>query len=126
MHSLLRVPLRDGRPVLPPRARHGGKLWAELTDEEHRRLPGDQEAIVSQGAIAIHANEHLATSDRGVIMTRTMLEKAMAAVARGDDPPGILRDPARDIVLTIAGNAIDGGTPDEAPRAPAIARVERS
>src|SRR5262245_20109598 len=31
MYSLLRVPLRDGRPALPPRARHDGKLWAELT-----------------------------------------------------------------------------------------------
>jgi hypothetical protein len=47
MYSLLRVPLRDGQPVLPPRARHRGKLWAELTEEEHQRMPGDAEAMVS-------------------------------------------------------------------------------
>ena len=106
MYSLLRVPLRDGQPVFPPRARHDGKLWAELTEEEHHRMPGDKEAIVSQGPIAIHANEHLATSDRGVIMTRRALKAAIDAVARGEDPPGILRDPARDVVTTIAGNAV--------------------
>ena len=106
MYSLLRVPLADGRPVLPPRARHNGKLWAELTDEEHRRMPGDKEAIVSQGPIAIHANEHLAASDQGVIMTRRMLKTALEAVARGEDPAGIVRDPARDVIATIAGNAI--------------------
>jgi phenylpropionate dioxygenase-like ring-hydroxylating dioxygenase large terminal subunit len=106
MYSLLRVPLADGQPVLPPRARHNGKLWAELTDEDHRRMPGDKEAIVSQGPIAIHANEHLAASDQGVIMTRTMLKTALEAVARGEDPAGIVRDPARDVIATIAGNAI--------------------
>jgi hypothetical protein len=107
MYSLLRVPLRDGQPVLPPRARHNGKLWAELTEEEHHRMPGDKEAIVSQRPIAIHAGEHLATSDRGVIMTRKMLKTAIDALSRGEDPPGILRDPAHDVVITIAGNAVD-------------------
>ena len=70
-------------------------------------MPGDKEAQISQGPIAIHANEHLATSDRGVIMTRKTLEAAIDAVARGrHDPAGILRDPARDVVATIAGNAV--------------------
>jgi nitrite reductase/ring-hydroxylating ferredoxin subunit len=106
MYSLLRVPVRDGAPVFPPRARHGGKLWAELTEEERHRMPGDKEAQESQGPIAIHANEHLASSDRGVIMTRQMVTRAIDAVARGEDPPGILRDPAHDVIATIAGNAV--------------------
>jgi len=107
MYSLLRVPVRDGRPVMPPRARHNGKLWAELTDDERHRMPGDKEAIESQRPIAIHANEHLATTDRGVIMTRKMVKSAIDAVAGGADPAGILRDPARDVVTTLAGNAIE-------------------
>jgi hypothetical protein len=37
--------------------------WAELTEEEHQRMPGDAEAMVSQRPIAIHALEHLASSD---------------------------------------------------------------
>jgi nitrite reductase/ring-hydroxylating ferredoxin subunit len=106
MYSLLRVPLRDGCPVLPPRARHGGKLWAELTEEEHHRMPGDKEAIVSQRPIAIHALEHLATTDRGVIMTRRMVAQAIAAVSAGNDPAGVLRDPAASLITTTAGNAV--------------------
>jgi hypothetical protein len=106
MYSLLRVPLRDGCSVLPPRARHGGKLWAELTEEEHHRMPGDKEAIVSQRPIAIHALEHLATTDRGVIMTRRMVAQAIAAVSAGNDPAGVLRDPAASLITTTAGNAV--------------------
>ena len=105
MYSLLRVPLGpDGRPVLPPRARHNGKLWAELTEEEHQRMPGDNEAIVSQRPIAIHALEHLATSDRGVIMVRKILKREIDTVGTGADPMGAIRDAARDLVTTTAGN----------------------
>jgi hypothetical protein len=106
MYSLLRVPVRDGRPVMPPRARHGGKLWAELTEDERQRMPGDAEAMVSQGPIAVHALEHLASSDRGVTMLRRLLAQQMAAVGRGEDPAGLLRDPTRDLVATTAGNAV--------------------
>ncbi len=103
MYSLLRVPLgADGRPQMPPRARHGGKRWAELTEEEHQRMPGDQEATVSQRPIAVHALEHLATSDRGVIMTRRMLRRAIEAVRAGADPARL----ALDLVTTTAGNHV--------------------
>jgi nitrite reductase/ring-hydroxylating ferredoxin subunit len=111
MYSLLRVPVSDGRPVLPPRARHAGKLWAELTEDEHHRMPGDKEAIVSQGPIAIHANEHLASSDRGVILTRRMVARALATVREGGDPPGMIRDPAARLVTTTAGNAVLAAQP---------------
>jgi nitrite reductase/ring-hydroxylating ferredoxin subunit len=106
MYSLLRVPVRDGRPVFPPRARHGGKLWAELTEEEHHRMPGDKEAIVSQRPIAIHALEHLATTDRGVILTRRMVARAIDAVSGGHDPAGVRRDPGASLITTVAGNAV--------------------
>jgi hypothetical protein len=107
----MRVPVSDGRPVLPPRARHAGKLWAELTEDEHHRMPGDKEAIVSQGPIAIHANEHLASSDRGVILTRRMVARALATVREGGDPPGVIRDPAARLVTTTAGNAVLAAQP---------------
>jgi len=111
MYSLLRVPLRDGEPVMPPRARFGGKLWAELGEEEHHRMPGDKEAIVSQGPIAIHANEHLASSDRGVILTRKLIARAIGAVREGADPPGVLRDSSARVVTTCAGNAVLAAPP---------------
>ena len=74
--------------------------------EETQRRPDDREAQVSQRPIAIHALEHLATSDRGVAMFRRLLREAVAAVERGDDPPGVVRDPARRMVRNRARNAV--------------------
>jgi nitrite reductase/ring-hydroxylating ferredoxin subunit len=48
-----------------------------------QRDPGDYEAMVGQGPIAIHANEHLVASDRGVIALRRQLRRAAAAVCDG-------------------------------------------
>jgi len=69
-------------------------------------MPGDEEAIVSQRPIAIHADEHLASSDRGVILTRKMVARGIAAIREGADPPGVLRDPSARVVTTHAGNAV--------------------
>lgn len=106
MYSLLRVPLQEGLPLMPPRARHAGKLWSELTDEQHQRMPGDAEAMVSQGPIASRNTEHLASSDRGVLMLRRLIGKAIDAVELGEDPIGVKRAGADDFVRTTAGNAV--------------------
>ena len=45
----------------------------------------------SQGEIPDRRLEHLATSDRGVIMMRRIWHKAMEDVANGKDPKGVLR-----------------------------------
>ena len=107
MYSLLRVAVEASEvPYLPPRARHGGKLWAELTEEEHRRMPGDAEAMVSQGPTVARNREHLASSDRGVILVRQRIREALDAVERGDNPPGVARDANDPIVSTTAGNLV--------------------
>ena len=62
--------------------------------EDMQRFPGDYDAQVGQRPIAIHATEHLATSDRGVAMMRRMVREGIEAVERGDDPRGISRDAA--------------------------------
>ena len=46
----------------------------------------------SQGAIPERRLEHLASSDRGVIMMRRIWHKAMEDVAQGKDPKGVLRE----------------------------------
>ena len=48
----------------------------------------------SDGAatLARHALEHLASSDRGVVLFRRRLHEAIAAIERGEDPPGVSRD----------------------------------
>ena len=59
--------------------------------EEQQRLPGDYEAQVSQRPIAIHALEHLGTTDIGVIMYRKLVRQGLRAVAAGRDPKGVVR-----------------------------------
>lgn len=87
------------------RSKMNGKFWWELTDEEHRRFPGDYEAQVSQGAIASHSAEHLRTSDRGIALLRRLLRRQIDIVAAGGDPVGVERDPAREQVrLAHCGN----------------------
>ncbi len=51
--------------------------------EESQRQPGDYEAQVSQRAIAIHALEHLGSTDRGVVMLRNQIRRGVRSVADG-------------------------------------------
>jgi hypothetical protein len=53
---------------------------------ERQREPGDYEAQESQRPIAVHEREHLASTDRGVIMVRNLLRDGIRAVQRGEDP----------------------------------------
>jgi nitrite reductase/ring-hydroxylating ferredoxin subunit len=59
---------------------------ADRPYKERQRQPGDYDALVSQGAIANRKNEHLATTDRGVVMFRRMLGRAIEAVRIGEIP----------------------------------------
>ena len=54
----------------------------------------DMMAWVVQGPIAPRHLEHLGVSDRGVIIYRNVLSDAIDAVERGEEPPGLIRDPA--------------------------------
>lgn len=54
----------------------------------------DMMAWVVQGPIAPRHLEHLGVSDRGIIIYRNVLSDAIDAVERGDDPPGLITDPA--------------------------------
>lgn len=53
---------------------------------ERQRQPGDYDALVSQGAMANHRNEHLGTTDRGITLFRRMLGRAIEAVRIGETP----------------------------------------
>ena len=66
---------------------------------ERQRVPGDYDAQVAQRPIAIHALEHLASTDRGVTMMRTRLRQAIAAVGPGADE--VVRTYSQDTVLRI-------------------------
>jgi phenylpropionate dioxygenase-like ring-hydroxylating dioxygenase large terminal subunit len=88
------------------RSKFDGKFWWDMTEEEHRRHPGDYEAQVGQGSITIHSEEHFGQSDRGVLMIRRMLQEQLEAVAAGRDPVGVSFDSAAPPVAFEAGNYI--------------------
>jgi nitrite reductase/ring-hydroxylating ferredoxin subunit len=75
---------------------------------ERQRFPADFDAQSSQRTIAVHALEHLASTDRGVVMLRRIVRDGIRAVARGEDPFGArrpggtpVRTFAQDVVLRL-------------------------
>ncbi len=72
--------------------------WGRATDEAGRPLTThvlgqDVMSWTGQGPVTDRTKEHLGRSDRGVVMFRRRLEADLEAVARGDDPSGLIRDP---------------------------------
>lgn len=100
--------VRERGELLKMRSRPDGKrLWEELSEEEHQQYPSDYEAMVGQGVIPRHSEEHLATTDRGVVMLRRLLKNQLDAVKDGRDPAGVFFDPETPPVRFTAGNWID-------------------
>ena len=96
--------VRENGELVRMRSRLNGKLWEELSEEEHQRFPGDYEAQVSQGGIAAHSDEHLVTSDIGIARLRRLLKQQLDALAQGLDPAGVSFDPLAPPVHFAAGN----------------------
>ena len=82
---------------------------------ERQRFPADFDAQSSQRPIAVHALEHLASTDRGVIMLRRIVRDGVRAVARGENPFGT-GWPEGKVIRTF--------TQDVVVRAPAVATPE--
>jgi len=78
----------------------GKYRWDEETGWIAR---GDQDrcAQESQGAIFDRTGEHLGVSDEGVILLRRLFKQSIEAVQRGEDPVGIIRDPAKNEILRL-------------------------
>jgi len=54
--------------------------------EERQRVPGDYDAQISiHGGVSRHGLEHLAATDRGIIMMRNMIRQGIRAVRNGED-----------------------------------------
>lgn len=96
--------VREAGELARMRTRMNGKLWEDMSEEEHQQFPNDIEAMVSQGVIARHSEEHLAMSDRGIVMLRRLLQKQLDAVRDGRDPAGVSFDAEAVPVQFSAGN----------------------
>ncbi len=103
-HRLFHIRRAPKDYVRPPLLPFNGRTWSELTEEEHRQTPGDWEAQVGQGPISLHSEEHLASSDKGVVMLRRILRQEIRKVAAGQDPMGVSFDPDKATVTVTAGN----------------------
>ncbi len=102
MATAARVP--KSAPFVFGGIRLNGKLWGEMTEQEHQDTPGDYEAQAGQGPISLHSEEHLAASDRGIIMQRRILKQQIKVVAEGGDPMGVNFDPVKALVKLRSGN----------------------
>jgi 5,5'-dehydrodivanillate O-demethylase len=66
-------------------------------------------AWVTQGPITDRTTEHLGRSDIGVALLRKMFRQAMQAVAKGEDPPGTIREPHERIDLPCEKDKFHAG-----------------
>ena len=97
-------------------ARPGFGQADERSYTDRQRQPADFDAQSSQRTIAVHALEHLASTDRGVIMLRRTVRDGIHAVARGGDPHGT-RWPAGKIIRTFAQDLVLRVPPAASPEA---------
>src|SRR5437762_13994121 len=67
-------------------ARPGFGQSADRAYEERQRHPGDYDAQSSQRTVAVHELEHLASTDRGVILLRKIVRDGIRAVGAGETP----------------------------------------
>jgi len=80
------------------------KPWIDMNEAERQQWPSDWEAQSAQGPITLHSEEHLASSDRGIVMLRRLLKEQIRIVEEGGDPIGVTFDPAKAFFKTGGGN----------------------
>jgi 5,5'-dehydrodivanillate O-demethylase oxygenase subunit len=54
----------------------------------------DMMAWETQGPVVDRSQEHLGTSDRGIVLYRKLLREQIERVQHGEEPAGVIRDPA--------------------------------
>ncbi len=91
-----------------------GSRSIERTYEERQCQPGDFEAQESQRPIAVHALEHLGSTDRGVTLVRKLVREGIRALQRGEDPKrAVLSD--GNAISTYCRNTVLRVPPAETP-----------
>ena len=100
---------------------HAGTDFGQMPDRpyaERQRLPGDYDAQVGIGEIAVHAREHLGFTDRGVSLFRRLVRQGIRDTAAGKDPvPAAQR--AAGKIRTFAHDTIRHAPPAGDPAADA-------
>jgi nitrite reductase/ring-hydroxylating ferredoxin subunit len=73
--------------------------------EDRQRFPADSEAVEGMGPITAHRNEHLAPSDKGILLMRNRLRTEIRAVTQGKSPI-LPTDLASDPIPTYGGDTV--------------------
>src|SRR5579884_3092067 len=90
------APYKDPPDALHPHARF---RWAGVQYQDHAMWE-------TQGPISDRTREHLASSDRGVVLLRRLLREQIERVQQGHDPFGLVRDPDHPMIDTnLTGEA---------------------
>ena len=102
-------PNADGRREDPPVVKNRG--FRKRVRGEYPRVDNgwwgvesheeDRMAQESQGLITDRGREHLAASDRGIILFRNLVKESIEAVQQGRDPFSVIRDPAQNTLVTF-------------------------
>jgi hypothetical protein len=87
---------KQARPKAPPLMRGTRRQWDMATINGQ-----DNAAQVGQGAIVDRTREHLGHSDRGVIQVRKLWKNVIETSLRGEDPPNLIRDPAKNRLVHV-------------------------
>lgn len=90
MFQVLVAKASNGQRIYFPRPNNNSRVaWGEMTERERRDFPNDFEAQMGQGPVSLHSEEHLAMSDRGLVMQRRAITAAIKAVQDGTDPVNV-------------------------------------
>jgi 5,5'-dehydrodivanillate O-demethylase len=92
----IEVPRQDAIPFyeVPWRDEKGGFI-TDFVDGQ------DIMVAVTQGPIADRTREHLGSSDTGIAMLRRLFLEQIDKVRAGEDPLGVLRDPAENTLIEL-------------------------
>ncbi|MDB5999666.1 MAG: phthalate 4,5-dioxygenase [Rhizobacter sp.] len=78
----------------PVRDEHGQWITSHVMNQDFLAWAG-------QGRIADRTREKLGASDRGIVMMRRRFFDELDKVGRGEDPKGLIRDPARNVRVPL-------------------------
>ena len=91
-----------GAPAQPVIPGYAVPLWHADGTPNCDFIDGqDIHAWRGQGTIADRTRELLGTSDAGIAMYRRMLKEEMARAEAGQDPKGVIRDPAKNVRIDL-------------------------
>ena len=90
------APIQERVPVWENPYRHeNGRLIIETVNGQ------DMMAWLTQGPISDRTTERLGTTDKGVILYRSVLLEQMEKAERGEDPLAVVRDPAKNHLIQV-------------------------